>query len=74
MDPRSFTTISEQANKEWLSWALDIPVNESLGIDLLDDTTGIELKGRYAIISRDSTQKMPFFGCQKTLLSPPECR
>ncbi|MBS3050748.1 MAG: hypothetical protein J4400_01205 [Candidatus Aenigmarchaeota archaeon] len=48
MDPRRFTTISEQKHKKWLGEVLDIPINDELGIDLLDETTGIELKGRYA--------------------------
>lgn len=48
MDPGSFTTISEQAHKRWLGRVLDLPVNDSIGIDLLDDVTGVELKGKYA--------------------------
>ena len=49
MKPRSFTTRGEISHRTWLSNILQVPYNMNGGIDLADDSVGIELKCRYQI-------------------------
>ncbi len=46
MGGRSVTTLIEACHLDWLSRALSLPICSG-GIDLADDTLGVEMKGRY---------------------------